>query len=262
MRALGHLAGWIEATAWSSPACAAMAARYTLASSPPLRTTTAWLGASGDAHTRVATVPPPPQWLPSIHRAWEDGIASNTSDPLAGAAWTAWLFALVQPYGTASESVGHAHAASLMARATGLDFPLVAGVSATPQRRVTMQRSLACAVDLDSYHSWRAQWLAEVEDEASRRLVCLRALATERSRITGFAAAMRAPKHCVALAESLVANPRTTVADAAARMGLTFRAAQAIIDKFVSNEILRETTGRKRDRVYQCDAIAQLLAAE
>ena len=76
------------------------------------------------------------------------------------------------------------------------------------------------------------------------------------------AAEMRAPKNCIALAESLIAKPQTNVADAAIRMDITFRAAQAIVDKFVSQKILREITGRQRDRIFQCDAFSdQLLFA-
>jgi hypothetical protein len=262
MLALGRLAGWLEATPWALAASAALALRYALPSPvPPLRSTTAWLSASADSLSRLATVPPPPQWLPSIMRGWEGAVHSSANDPLAFAAWTLWLFTTTQPYGAASESIAHAHTARLIARVTESREGLVAGIPTRDDRRAALARACAGAHDLATYHTWRKLWISEVEDEARRRLDGLRSLAAERSRILELASAMRAPRHCVALADSLISNPRTTVADAATRMALTFRASQAIVDKFVADGILRETTGRRRDRIYECDAVAKLLAS-
>ncbi len=259
-RSLGLLAGWFEATPWSQPVQATLASRFdTTALQIPLRTTTAWLGVASD-FSAVATVPPPPAWLPSVMANWERAIASAADRPLESASWTLWLFATTQPYGSHSEAVATSHAARLVAKGFGLTQPLVTGSPTNNQSRSTAQRLIASAVDTASYGRWHSAWLSSLADDARTTLDCFRSIASERDRLVQIAAQMRAPRHCVLLAESLIARPRTTVADAATRMELTFRAAQAIVDKFVADGLLRETTGRRRDRIYQCDPIASLHA--
>ncbi|MSR29272.1 MAG: hypothetical protein EXS03_06840 [Phycisphaerales bacterium] len=264
---VGRLAGWIEATPWCAPVLAQLSSKYTLPRERrSLRTTSAWLGIASDSQDRLATVPPPPQWLGAILTGWDAAVthnerdgSSDTPNAFERASWTLWLFGITQPFSNASDSIAGAHAAQMIARSMHLPAPLIAGWPARDPERITLQRLRANALDLVRYERWHRAWLTEVAHEADRLLDTLRALGAERARIIGIASAMRAPRHCVALAESLVAQPRMTVADSAARMELTFRAAQAIVDKFVSDGILRETTGRKRDRVYQCDATANLV---
>ena len=66
------------------------------------------------------------------------------------------------------------------------------------------------------------------------------------------AAAMRAPRHPAMLAHAFVARPRMTMQDAARAMGISFRAAQAVMAKFLESGLVREDTGRRRDRIYVC----------
>ncbi len=263
LHALGRLAGWLDATTWIDSIATRLAQRYELPTPrPPVRVTTAWLGATSDARAGVASVPPPPAWLPVIIRGGQ--LATDlTATPaplrvdaaLRSASWTRWLFATTQPYGSASESIAHAHAARIIAGATQLPLPLVAGVSNDPARNAALSMLLVNAHCAASYAAWHTAWLVQVAAESESLAHGLSTFGRERERILAVAGAMRAPIHCVALAHALTAHPTVTVADAAQHLQLTFRAAQAIVDKFVAENILREVTGRKRDRVYQCAAL-------
>jgi predicted transcriptional regulator len=57
------------------------------------------------------------------------------------------------------------------------------------------------------------------------------------------------------LAHSFVMRPRMTMQEAARAMGISFRAAQAVMDKFLESGLVREDTGRRRDRIYVCDNV-------
>lgn len=264
LHSIGRLIGWMEATEWIGPLAKRLAARNELPTGlPPIRITTAWLGFAGDSHTSIASVPPPPSWLPSIMSGWKVAVAFDaaahpfTPDrALRAAAWTTWLFGQTQPFGAASEQLARAHAAQLIAASTALGPPLIAGTPHTELARSTLARQRASANTLDAYSLWYRAWLLEVAAESERILGALQQASQERARILEVAAAMRAPKNCIALAASFVAQPQTNVAEAARTMDMTFRAAQAIVDKFTSEKILRETTGRKRDRVFLCDALS------
>ncbi|MDA0214968.1 MAG: hypothetical protein O2875_06355 [Planctomycetota bacterium] len=270
LHSLGRLAGWLEACDWSATIQARLAARYELAqniSSP--RNTTAWLGIASDTRDGIASVPPPPSWLPSILKGWSTAVDCSTVTTheradfaLRAASWTIWLFGITQPYANDSEIIAHAHAARLISIGVGLPATLVAGQASSDTQRTTLARALANALTAEKFSFWHNAWLLEVAAESDRLTAALVRAKKERIRLLECAAEMRAPKNCIELAESLIAKPQTNVADAAVRMGITFRAAQAIVDKFVSQKILREITGRQRDRVFQCDAFSdQMLFA-
>ncbi len=269
--ALGQLSGWIAATPWTGAVAHRLGARYALASSPPPpRVTTAWLGVASDAHASVASVPPPPAWLPSILAGWKAATTpdANSTDAradfaLRSASWTLWLFATTQPFGSSSDAVASSHAARFLALAAGLPTPIVAGAAHDAAQQKSVQKLLVNAQSLASFARWHDAWLACVASECEARLQSLRRFGEARAHILAVASEMRAPNHCVALAHALATNPIVTVAEAAAHMQLTFRAAQAIVDKFVAEAVLREITGRRRDRRYQCDALSdQVLFSE
>lgn len=260
--AIGQLVGWLAAVPWSCDVQARFAARYSLPDPlPPVRNTSAWLGVSSDAHGGLAVVPPPPAWLASILKGWSESVFNDSTDhsptlSLRRASWTIWLFGLAQPYSNASSFIAHAHAARIIADATKLPVSLLAGSARSDERRTALSRSLANALDARHFEAWHYAWLEELTREARDVFDSLCRIALVREQLIAAAHEMRAPKNCLELAHSLVASPRLSVAEAAQRMDITFRAAQAIVDKFVAEGFLRETTGRKRDRIYLCDALS------
>lgn len=262
--ALGQLSGWIDATPWTRSIAHRLGSRYQLpVPLPPPRVTTAWLGVASDSQASVASVPPPPAWLPSILSGWSRATALDVAPTdaradfaLRSASWTLWLFATTQPFGAASDVIAAAHAARLLADATALPLPIIAGTAQDASQQKALQKLLVNATSAESFALWHNAWLVQVAAECHARLQSLRRFGDERARILAVAGEMRAPIHCIALAQALVTNPVVTVADAAEHMQITFRAAQAIVDKFVAEHVLREITGRKRDRRYQCDALS------
>ncbi len=64
------------------------------------------------------------------------------------------------------------------------------------------------------------------------------------------------------LMESLFSYPALTVAQAAKRMGTTARTAQLTIEKLVAQEMLREATGRSRNRVFVASRVVAIIEAQ
>ena len=62
------------------------------------------------------------------------------------------------------------------------------------------------------------------------------------------------------LVDSLFMRPATSITDAANLLGITHAAAAANIAKFVEAGLLREITGRTRDRVYVARSILNLMS--
>jgi hypothetical protein len=63
------------------------------------------------------------------------------------------------------------------------------------------------------------------------------------------------------LVDELFASPFLTVTRAAEVLGVTFPAAQNNVGKLVEAGILRETTGKKKNRIYLAEEILRLLDA-
>ncbi len=63
------------------------------------------------------------------------------------------------------------------------------------------------------------------------------------------------------LVDALFTSPALTARQAATLLGITPRAAQQNIEKLMALGILREITGRSRNRVYTAPAIVQILEA-
>jgi Fic family protein len=58
----------------------------------------------------------------------------------------------------------------------------------------------------------------------------------------------------MALLQSLLKNPMITVDEAAKKTKLTYKAANNLIELMVTHNILRETTGQSRNRIFVFDA--------
>jgi len=265
--AVGRLAGWLDAAEWRAAAKARLLLRHSLRGpNPPIRTTQAWLGAAAGGESGIAHVPAPPAWLATIMPQWERTLReSEHSDiddgtllhrRMCGASWTIWLFTVLQPFGESSLSVAHAHAASMVSGAAATAVPMVAGAPTCDESRTKHRQLLASALDRERFILWHRFWLKLVADEAQQLQALLLRLDAARAQLIHAAEAMRAPRHCVLFAHTLVERPQITVSDAARTLDITFRAAQAIIEKFVSQGSLREVTGRKRDRVFVCDSLS------
>jgi hypothetical protein len=61
------------------------------------------------------------------------------------------------------------------------------------------------------------------------------------------------------LVDDLFGSPATTVPRAARLLGMTSRAAQGNIDRLIEFGLLREMTGRKRNRVFVAETILRIL---
>lgn len=267
MLAVGRLAGWIDAAEWRAAAKARLLLRYSLRGpNPPIRTTQAWLGTAAGSESGIAHVPAPPAWLAAIMPQWERTLRESEHNHLddgtllhrrlCGASWTIWLFTLLQPFGESSLTVANAHAAGMVSGAAATAVPMVAGTPTCDESRAEHRKLLSAALDREGFTAWHRFWLRLVADEAQQVQALLLRLDSARAQLIQAAETMRAPRHCLLLAHTLVERPQITVSDAARTLDITFRAAQAIIEKFVSQGSLREVTGRKRDRVFACDSLS------
>ena len=221
---------------------------------PAVRRAPAWIGPSVKLSGGGSTVPPPPHMLKdaiaSWHRAMDSSAGFGEAQLIRGAldaAWTLWTVHFLQPV---------EHSSGLLARlSAGRVFAARAQMPGMPI--VPAERGVALRADESSdlaasYESWVRMTVSSLGTDAARAVAGLGHALAGRASILEAAFAMRAPRHPTMLAHAFVARPRMTMQEAARAMGISFRAAQAVMDKFLESGLVREETGRRRDRIYVC----------
>lgn len=224
---------------------------------PAVRRAPAWIGPSVRLSGGGSTVPPPPHMLKdaiaSWHRALDSSASFGEAQVIRGAldaAWTLWTVHFLQPV---------EHSSGLLARlAAGRVFAARAqmpGMPIVPAERGVSLRADETADLAAAYESWVRMTVSSLGADAARTVAGLGRVLTGRASILEAASAMRAPRHPTMLAHAFVRRPRLTMQEAARAMGISFRAAQAVMDKFLEGGLVREDTGRRRDRIYVCERV-------
>lgn len=221
------------------------------------RRTAAWIGPSVKLPGGASTVPPPPHMLKDALASWHRGVdASGDADANAlvraalDAAWSMWCVHFLQPVEHSCGLLSRLVAARVFASRATLPCVAVVPADGTGPLRAEDAADLAA-----SYESWVRMTVRSLAADAHRAIAGLARACEGRAALLDAAAGMRAPRHPTMLARAFVTQPRMTMQEAASSMGISFRAAQAVMDKFLESGLIREDTGRRRDRMYVCDGV-------
>lgn len=224
---------------------------------PSVRRAPSWIGPSVKLAGSGSTVPPPPRMLADALSSWQRAIdasaALGEAQVIRGAldaAWTMWTMHFLQPV---------EHSSGLLARlAAARVFALRAPIPGMPIVPVEGAGALRSEESQDlsfAYDAWMRMTVTALATDAARAIAGLERALTGRAELLEAAASMRAPRHPTMLARSFVARPRMTMQESARAMGISFRAAQAVMDKFLEVGLVHEDTGRRRDRIYVCERV-------
>lgn len=228
------------------------------------RRAAAWIGPSVKLPGGASTVPPPPHMLKDALVSWQRAVDDPEGTDANGivrasldAAWSMWCIHFLQPVEHSTGLLGRRVAARIFAcRATLHCVAVVPADGIGPLRAED-------SADLEaSYESWVRMTVRSLAADAHRVIAGLARAREGRAALLDAAQGMRAPRHPTMLAHSFVARPRMTMQEAASSMGISFRAAQAVMEKFLESGLIHEDTGRRRDRVYVCDGVMFEAAAQ
>lgn len=221
------------------------------------RRATAWIGPSVRLAAGGSTVPPPPGMLKDALSSWQKSIDASASNDEShavrgalDAAWTLWTMHFLQPAEHSSGLLARLAAARVLASRMRLPgMPIVpSDVAGTPRAEESTDLAVA-------YEAWVRMTAVRLAADAARVTAGLENALEGRAALLEAASAMRAPRHPTMLAHAFLTRPRMTMQDAARAMGISFRAAQAVMEKFLEGGLVREDTGRRRDRIYVCAGV-------
>ena len=192
----------------------------------------------------------------SIDRTVSD-VPGSLDQALVGAAWFIWAIEATAPLPDGNSELAWSAAAAWLCGSVGMAanvLDLHGSLDVEAHRQCRHALASSGSVPAWSAHVWRT--VARACERAMQHLV---ALDQARSDLLERADAMRAPRHPRELVLHLMASPITDVRQVERTLGITFAAANDLVERCINAGILREVTGRRRGRIYCCDGSANAL---
>ncbi|MBX3323124.1 MAG: Fic family protein [Phycisphaeraceae bacterium] len=218
-----------------------------------------WIGGSRPGNARF--VPPPHEEVAPALAALEKWMHSDDPlPPLIKAGLAHVQFETIHPFLDGNGRIGRMLITLLVEHWGLLDQPLLYLSVAFKRRQGEYYARLAAVRAEGDWEGWTAFFLACVKDAADDGVRIAEALHTlmgrDRARVVRHE---RATMTVVQLLDLLPSNPVLTVPRASELLGITAPPARKAIDLLEELGVLRETTGKQRDRVYAYHAYLELL---
>ena len=224
-----------------------------------LRRSQNWIGGSRPGNARF--VPPPPEAVPAtlatLERWWH---ADSDLPPLLRAGLAHVQFETIHPFLDGNGRIGRLLIALLVEHWGLLDQPLLYLSVAFKRRQQEYYARLGAVRTEGDWEGWSEFFLEcvrEAADDGVRVAQALHALVgRHRRHVVSHA---RATVAAVRLHDHLPSNPVVTVPGACKLLGLTEPPTRKAVALLEDVGVLRETTGRRRDRVYAYHDYLQVL---
>jgi len=218
---------------------------------------------SGDNPGNAIYVPPPPEDVRPLLDALEQWIHhDDTLPPLFRAGMAHVQFESIHPFLDGNGRIGRLLIALLLEHWGVLEHPLLYISLAIKQDQLEYYERLSAVRQSGDWEGWTSYFLRCVRIAAEDGVRTARGLhslvSNDRQRVVG---AQSATIAAVRLMDALPVQPIVTVASVTDNLDITAPTARKAIELLESLGILKETSGKQRDRVYSYIAYLRLLTA-
>lgn len=220
------------------------------------RRTQNWIGPAGALLRDASFVPPPPSDLDRLLGTFETYLQRNDDLPLLVRVGLIHAqFETLHPFLDGNGRIGRLLITFCLCERAALAKPVLYLSHYLKRHRARYYDLLQAVRTGGAWEEWLRFFLAgvsEVADEAAgnaRRIVQMRE--DHRGRLIG--ALGKGAANGLRFLETLYVRPYFTVASVSAELGISDQAANTLTKRLVSLEIVRETTGNRRNRVFRYD---------
>ena len=227
-----------------------------------IRSSQNWIG--GTRPGNAVFVPPPPDAVGDAMSALEHWIhKADPLPPLVRAGLAHVQFETIHPFLDGNGRIGRLLIALLMEHWKLLDAPMLYLSLAFKRHRQEYYRRLSGVRTHGDWEGWTAFYLECIREAADdavatvQRLFAL--LGRDRRRLTEH---RRATVTAIRLLDRLPVHPILTLPNAMELLDTTKPTASKAIDALRAAGIVRETTGKRRDRVYAYHDYLQVLTKD
>jgi Fic family protein len=112
-----------------------------------------------------------------------------------------------------------------------------------------------------AWHDWIRLFLRGVAEQSEQAIVTCQRLLELWQQYRARMQTARASALGLNLIDALFSSPGVTIPSAASQLNVTYASAKLVIHKLVEAGILREATGRRRNRIYVAPEILGIIAS-
>ncbi len=225
------------------------------------RRTQNWIGPPGCTLADATYVPPPVAEMTERLADLERYVHTrSTLPPLVRLALIHYEFEALHPFLDGNGRVGRLLIALLLCAEGLLAQPMLYLSAYFERNRAAYYEHLLEVSRRGAWREWIVFFLQGVTEESGDAVRRAAQLLDLWRRYRGIA---KASAYQLRLVDELFSRPAMNVAQVGQALGITHRAAQMNVDKLVAAGVLREATGRRRDRIFIApDIVALIDAAE
>lgn len=222
-----------------------------------------WIGRPGSSLTDAIYVPPPVENMRAALDALEHYIhAPSTLVPLIRIALIHYQFEAIHPFLDGNGRIGRMLINLLLAAWGHLPAPVLYLSAYFERQRPAYYRHLLAVSQAGDWPGWLTYFLEGVQHQATDALQRAQRVLNLRDAYRTRGLGTRSGTVLPQILDRLFITPAVTVPQIAKQLGITQRAARQNIDRLTAEGILREATGRQRNRVYLAAEILTLVDTE
>jgi Fic family protein len=220
-----------------------------------------WIGPEGCTLVNATYVPPPLEEMKTALSAWEDFVhLPSDLPPLARLAMIHYQFEAIHPFVDGNGRIGRLLIVLLMCEWGLLPLPLLYLSAYFESMRSEYYARLLAVSQKGEWEEWLRFFFTGVRDQAqvsAQRIGRLRVLISKYGAILEKEHAGERLKHVVNI---LYGRPIITIRQLQLELKLgDYKTAERCVNRLVELGILREVTGRRRNRIFRADAIWQAI---
>jgi Fic family protein len=216
-----------------------------------------WIGPAGCTLETATYVPPPAaKMLPSLGALEKFIHAPTDLPPLARIALIHYQFEAIHPFLDGNGRVGRLLISLLLGQWEILPSPLLYLSAFFERNRSEYYDRLLAVSQRGDWDGWLRFFLTGVCEQAREAALRIENLQQVRDQYQTRLASRRSATRLAEAVDFLIGNPIFTIRGLQAGLGLTdFKTAQRYVNDLEQAGVLREVTGRKRNRLYRADAV-------
>lgn len=222
-----------------------------------------FIGSPGQTVEQARFVPPP---VPEMERALND-LETYMGSPnelplLIQLALIHYQFETIHPFMDGNGRIGRLLITLLLCERGCLPQPLLYLSAYFETNRIAYMDHLLHVSQTGDWLGWIKFFLQGVAQQSEDTIKRANKLYNLRDQYTRKLQIARASALSLRLVDDLFTYPALSVADAAKRLKVTHHSAQNNVDKLLAQGIVKEATGRQRNRIYIAPQIIEVIEAE
>jgi Fic family protein len=220
-----------------------------------------WIGAGGSTLESATYVPPPVDEMMEALGQLERFIhVPSDLPPLVRAGLIHYQFEAIHPFLDGNGRVGRLLVSLLLCQWKLLSQPLLYLSGYFEKNRSEYYNLLLTVSQRGKWEEWLAFFLTGIRDQSHVTTRCVQGLQTLREKYYQLHAGKRDGARLNKLVDYLLGRPIVSIKQAQNDLGLSdFKTAKRYIGKLQDEGILREMTGKSRNRLFRADEILKII---